>query len=426
MVEPPATTGSCDCWHCPATEMRNQRPAAVAFAFVVILLDMIGMGFLSPALPRIVAELVGGDLAATSRYYGLWIALYGIMQFLFAPLIGAVSDRFGRRPVLLVSLLGSALDYLLLAYAPTLGWLFVGRVVSGITGANISAASAYVADLTPPEKRAQSFGLLAAAAGLGFVLGPALGGLLSTIHLRAPCFAAAALTFANFGFGLFVLPESLSPRQRRPFTLARAHPIGALRALGRTRTLAMLAWVVAFTVFAQSIIQSVWPLYAHGALHWDPLRIGMWLGCLGTAIGIAQGGVVRIAVAKLGERGTATAGLVLGAVSCCVVGFVTRDLFVYLMIIPFALADMRLPALQSILSGSVGPSEQGELQGAIGSLQSIVTVLGTVAGTLIYGALAPEATVWAGHAAPFLLAAALNFVAFGLARRRFSRLPSEP
>src|ERR1019366_4387041 len=217
----------------PMADQAKSRPAGTAFVLVTVLLDTLGLGLLIPVAPRLVASFLGGDLGAASHYFGILVSLYAAMQFLFAPVIGGLSDRFGRRPVILLSLLGAAASYLLSGLAPALWWLFAGRVISGITGASFSAAGAYIADVTPPEKRAQSFGLIGAVFGLGFILGPALGGVLGDVGLRLPYFVAAGLNFVNMLYGLFVLPESLRPENRRTFSFARANPLGSLRALGR-------------------------------------------------------------------------------------------------------------------------------------------------------------------------------------------------
>src|SRR3984957_10274991 len=285
------------------------RRAGTAFVLVTVLLDTLGLGLIIPVAPRLVASFLGGDLRAASHYFGAMVSLYAAMQFLFAPVVGGMSDRFGRRPVILVSLLGAAASYLLSGFAPALGWLFVGRVISGITGASFSAAGAYVADVTPPEKRAQSFGLIGAVFGLGFILGPALGGILGDVGLRLPYFVAAGLNFVNMMYGLFVLPESLAPENRRPFSFARANPLGSLRALGRHPIVLGLTGTMMCSFMAQWILQSTWALHTMSRFGWSLRMVGVSLMVVGVATAVVQGGLVRAVVPRLGERRALIVGL---------------------------------------------------------------------------------------------------------------------
>src|ERR1700729_2549965 len=264
------------------------RRAATAFVLVTVLLDTLGLGLIIPVAPRLVASFLGGDLGAASHYFGVLVSLYAAMQFLFAPVLGGLSDRFGRRPVILISLLGAAASYLIAGFAPALGWLFVGRVISGITGASFSAAGAYVADVTPSERRAQSFGLIGAVFGLGFILGPALGGLLGDLGLRVPYFVAAGLNLMNMLYGLFVLPESLPPENRRPFSYARANPLGSLLALGRHPIVLGLTGTMMCSFLAQWILQSTWALHTMSRFGWSLGMVGVSLMVVGAATAVVQ------------------------------------------------------------------------------------------------------------------------------------------
>jgi DHA1 family tetracycline resistance protein-like MFS transporter len=401
--------------------MTTPRKAAVAFIFVTLLLDTLGIGVIIPVLPRVVVSFMPGDLAGASRYYGLYAAVYAIMQFVFAPVIGGLSDRFGRRVVILSSLLGASLDYLLLALAPSLGWLFVGRVTSGITGASFSAATAYIADVTPPEKRAQSFGLVGAAFGIGFVIGPAVGGLLGGVHLRAPFLVSAALNGANLVYGLFVLPESLPKELRRPFSFARANPFGALRGLARSPILLGLTGTLLCGFLAQQILQSIWALDTQARFDWQPIDIGVSLAVVGVASGLVQGGLVRVAMARLGERRAILVGQVFTTAGFIGFGAATRGWMMYAILVVFCLGGIAGPAIQSMLSREVGASEQGELQGSIASLQSVTAIAAPLLATALFSRFAPETAQPHVAGAAFYFAAGLVVVGMGLTARVFAK-----
>ncbi len=403
--------------------MATPRKAGLGFIFIVLLLDTLGIGVIIPVLPKLI-ESFTHETKATANYYGAFVAVYAGMQFVFAPIIGALSDRFGRRTVILTSLAGAAADYVLLAYAPSLGWLFVGRVISGITGASFAAASAYIADVTPPEKRAQSFGLIGAAFGIGFVLGPAMGGLLGDHYLRAPFLVSAALNFLNFGYGLFVLPESLTAEHRRPFSLARANPFSALRNIGAHPITRGLAGTLVCAYLAQAILQSAWALYGQARFGWRPFDVGISLAIVGLASGAVQGGLVRVVVPKLGERKAVMVGLLFNITGFLGFGLATRGWLMYLLILPFALGGIAGPAIQALLSREVGPKAQGQLQGSLTSLQSITAVLGPIVGTLLFARFGPEEARPRVPGAPYFAAALFNTVGLLLAVRLFRRLPA--
>ena len=389
---------------------------------IVLVLDTLGIGVILPVLPRVIENFQHGDLAASSRTYGWFIALYAVMQFIFAPIVGGLSDRFGRRTVILTSLAGAALDYVLLAFAPTLGWLFVGRIFAGMTGASFSAATAYIADVTPPEKRAASFGMIGAAFGIGFILGPAVGGLLGGVSLRAPFLLAAALNFANFMYGFFVLPESLAKENRRAFSWRRANSLGALRNLGRSPVVLGLTATISCGYLAQSILQCTWALHTEARFGWTPFDVGMSLVVVGIASAIVQGGLVRKVIPKVGERRAVTIGLCFSVAGYVAFALAHRGWLILAMIFPFALGGIVEPALKSLLTREVGPSEQGELQGSLGSLMSVTAIVGPIFGTTLFSHYAPATASPHIPGIAFFAAAALNALGLVLAMRLFARL----
>ena len=398
------------------------RRGSVAFIFVVLLLDTLGIGLVLPVLPRLVAGFFNDDLGVAARYYGGFVALYATMQVLFAPLLGALSDRFGRRPVILLSLFGATLNYVLTALAPNLGWLFVGRILAGITGASFSAATAYIADITPPEKRAQSFGLVGAAFGLGFILGPALGGLVGDLDVRAPFFLAAGLNLLNMIYGLFVLPESLAKEHRRPVELARAMPLVSLKSLARSPVLLGLTGTIVCGYLAQWILQSTWALHTQARFGWRPIDIGISLAVVGVSSAVVQAGLVRVIVPRLGERRSLLLGLLFSVGSFLSLASATRGWMFYVIIVAFSPGGIGGPAAQAMMSREVSASEQGELQGSLTSLQSVCAVFGPLLGTYLFSRFAPENVLPRIPGAPFYAAALLNTIGLVLAWRLFARL----
>lgn len=405
--------------------MATPRTASVAFILVVLLLDTLGIGLIIPVLPRLMDEIIEGDLADASRYYGALVALYSAMQFIFAPIIGALSDRFGRRVVILSSLVGAALNYLLLAFAPNLAWLVVGRVIAGITGASFSAATAYIADVTPSEKRASAFGLIGAAFGLGFIIGPALGGVLGDVDLRLPFLVAAALNGLNVVYGIFVLPESLAREHRRPFSLRRANSFAALKNLTRSPILLGLTGTLVCGYTAQMILQCVWALHTQARFGWTPLDIGISLAVVGVASAAVQAGLVRVAIPRLGERRAVLVGLVFSVTGYAAMASATSGWMMYVLIFPFAIGGLAGPATQAILTREVGASEQGELQGTLASLQSLTAIAGPLLATALFAQFAPETAVPRIPGAAFYAAALLNAIGFMLAWRLFARLKAK-
>jgi DHA1 family tetracycline resistance protein-like MFS transporter len=376
-----------------------------------------------PVLPKLVGSFYHGDLGSASRTFGAFVALYSAMQFLFAPVLGGLSDRYGRRPVLLGSLFGAAVNYLLTALAPGLGFLVLGRIIAGITGASFSAAGAYIADVTPPEKRAQSFGLMGAAFGVGFILGPALGGALGGISLRLPFYFSAALNFLNFLYGWFVLPESHALEHRRAFSFARANPFASLRSLGRHRIVLGLTGTIVCGYLAQMILQSVWALFNEGRFGWTPADIGFSLAMVGLCSALVQGGLIRAIIPRLGERRALLVGLLLNIGGFVGFAFAARGWMIYAIIVPFSLGGISGPAVQALISREIGPDEQGELQGALASLNSLTSIAGALIGTRLFERFGPAGAVPHFPGAPFLAAAIFNALGLLLAARLFGTMP---
>ncbi len=398
--------------------MAARRPA-LGFIFVVLFLDVLGIGLIVPILPKLIEGFEGGNMTAAARTFGLLASLYSLMQFLFAPLVGALSDRYGRRPVILFSLLGSGLDYLLLAVAPSLAWFFLGRILAGITGASITAATAYIADVTPPEKRAQGFGLIGAAFGLGFIAGPALGGLLGAYGLRIPFFAAAALTLLNWAYGMFVLPESLSPDNRRNVDWRRANPVSSLLALRRYRVVAGLTGTYFLVSLAHQVFPSTWVLYTIHRYQWTVMETGLSLALVGLMTAIVQGGLTRRIIPALGEERAVAIGLAISAASLVAYGIAPQGWMIYAIILVGSLGGIGGPAVQSLISRSVAANEQGSVQGSLTSLVSIAGIAGPAFATRLFGFFISDRAPFQLPGAPFFFSSLLTTLALFLALASF-------
>ncbi|MBX3674821.1 MAG: TCR/Tet family MFS transporter [Burkholderiales bacterium] len=362
----------------------SARPAAIAFIFALVVVDVIAMGVVIPVLPKLVESFEGGDTARAAAVYGVFGTAWAVMQFFSMPLLGALSDRFGRRPVILVSCFGLGLDYFLMALAPNLAWLFVGRVISGITAASVSTAFAYIADVTPPEKRAAAFGIVGAGFGLGFTLGPALGGVLGGIDPRLPFWVAGCLALANACYGWFVLPESLPKEKRAAFAWKRANPVGSLRLLRSHRELTGLAAVLFLMQLAHVVFPAVTVLYMGYRFGWGETAVGFVLAAVGVASMVVQGGLIRPVVKRLGERRALVAGLVFGTAGMAIYGAAPTG-WLFLAGIPvMALWGLGGPSAQSLMSRRVEPSEQGQLQGATSAMQAITGMIGPTLFTQVF------------------------------------------
>ncbi len=350
------------------------RRAAFAFIFITALLDMLAFGMIIPVLPGLVVRLQGGDVTVGAATFGLFGAVFALMQFLFAPVLGALSDRFGRRPVILLSNLGLGLDFIVMALAPTVLLLFVGRVISGITSSSFSTASAYIADVTPAEKRAARFGMLGVAFGIGFIVGPAVGGLLGTIDLRAPFWAAAALSFANFAYGFFILPESLPADRRAQFRPRSANPVGALRFLRTSQALTALAVGAFFMYLAHDVMPSVAVLYMSYRYAFDERAIGLTLAVAGVSGLFVQGLAVGRIVAKVGEYRALLFGLGIAIAAQLILGLAPNGWSFVAGVPLWSFLGVAAPSLTAIASQQTGPNEQGRLQGALSSVRSMASL----------------------------------------------------
>ena len=394
-----------------------KRTAGLSFIFVTLLVDILGFGLLIPILPKFIASLSHGGISGGAKNYGLLLSLYGAMQFLFSPVLGMLSDRFGRRPILLLSLLFTGVDYVIMALAPSLVWLYVGRTLSGITGASFTAASAYIADVSPPEKRAQNFGLIGGAFGIGFILGPAAGGLLGEWGARVPFWAAAGLAFVNFVYGYFILPESLKPEHRRRFRWREANPIGAMAVLGKYPVVWGLTGALAASSLAGQCLQSTWVLWATARFGWSARDDGLSLATFGAVSLVFQVGLARFILPRLGERRAVLLGLAIGVVEYTAYALATQGWMVYVIIAAAGVSFLSGQAMQGLLSRQVGENEQGTLQGALASLNSLSGIVGPLMATGLFAYFTRPADPHPVPGAAFFLAAALCAVALALSLR---------
>ena len=389
--------------------------AAMIFIIVTVLLDFLAFGIIAPVLPDLIKTFEGGNIGRASDMVGYFGLIWSLMQFLFLPVLGAWSDRFGRRPVILISCLGLGLDYVFMALAPSLKWLFVGRLISGITASNVSTAFAYITDITPPAERAKKFGMLGASFGVGFIVGPAVGGMLGHHNLRAPFWAAAGLSLANFLYGYFALPESLAKEKRAKSAWHMANPLGSLTLLRSHPELTGLSVVVILYYLAHQALQSVWVLYTEYRFGWNTRDVGISLGVVGVSAVIVSGGLVGPYVKRFGERFSLLSGLFYGFLGFVGFAFTWKG-WGMLAAIPFiGLWGVAGPAMQSLMSQRVDVSSQGKLQGAINSLRAVTGMVGPVVFTQVFSAaISPEAQVHL-PGAPYYLAAILLLAAMAVA-----------
>jgi len=382
--------------------MKSTRPAGMLFIFITLLVDVIGLGIIIPVLPNLIQNLTGTDESGAAVWGGWLVGLYALMQFFFAPIMGALSDAYGRRPIILLSLLGLGLDYLLMAFAPNMIWLFVGRAVSGIMGASFSVAQAYIADISAPEKRAQNFGMMGAAFGLGFILGPVIGGILGNLEPHYPFVAAAILSLLNLAYGFFILPESHPKENRRPFELKRANPFSSLKNLSKHSGLIGLFIAFFFLYLAGFSVQSTWSFFGKFAFQWNADDIGYSLGAVGVLVSLVQGGLIRYTSKSLGDKKSILVGMIFSTVGLFLFSFATSGWMMYLFLVPYCLGGLATPALQSIISKQVPLNEQGEMQGTLSSLISITSFIGPLVMTSLF-------SVFSSSSAPFKFPGAAFF-----------------
>ena len=398
-----------------------KKQAALGFIFVTLLIDIIGLAIIIPVFPKLIEKLIHGNISDASRYSGLLLVAYSVMQFLFSPILGNLSDRYGRRPVLLFSLLGFGIDYLFLAFAPSIGWLFVGRIIAGITGASFTTAAAYIADVSTPEKRAQNFGMIGVAFGLGFIIGPVIGGVLGKMDTHYPFYAAAALALLNAAYGFFILPESLSKDNRRKFDIKRANPLGSLLQLKKYPSVIGLAVSLFLIYFAAHAVQSVWTYYTIEKFHWSEDVVGYSLGFIGLMIALVQGGLIRIAIPKLGQERAIWLGLVFYAIGLLLFGFANKGWMMFAFMIPYALGGIAGPALQGVMTNEIPANEQGELQGGLTSLMSISAVFVPLFMTPVFAYFTSARSHIYLPGAPFFAGSFLMLLSALLAIRSFKR-----
>ncbi len=397
------------------------RKPALSFIFITLLIDVIGFGIIIPVIPKLIMELTGGGMSDASVYGGWLMFAFAAMQFIFSPILGGLSDQFGRRPVILISLFGFGLDYILVALAPSIGWLFLGRIFAGITGASFTAASAYIADVSTPEKRAQNFGMIGAAFGLGFIIGPVIGGVLGQYGARVPFFAAAGVTLLNWLYGYFVLPESLSKENRRPFDWKRANPIGSLMHLRKYPVISGLVISLVCIYVAAHAVQSTWSYFTMEKLKWDEAMVGYSLGVVGILVSLVQGLLIRYTTPLFGPKKSVYIGLALYTFGLILFAFASQSWLMFVFLVPYCLGGVAGPALQALMSNQVPANEQGELQGALTSLISVTSIVGPPLMTGLFAFYTKPSALVYFPGAPFLAGALFMLVSLMMAMRTLKR-----
>ncbi|WP_080972487.1 TCR/Tet family MFS transporter, partial [Elizabethkingia anophelis] len=377
---------------------------AIGFIFITMLIDITGWGIIIPVIPKLIEELIHGDISEAAKYGGWLSFAYAFTQFIFAPLVGNLSDKYGRRPIILISLLGFAIDYVFLALSPNIIWLFIGRVIAGMTGASITTASAYIADISTEENRAKNFGLIGAAFGMGFIIGPVLGGLLGQFGSRVPFYAAAVLCLINFIYGYFILPESLDKDHRRAFEWKRANPIGSLFMLKKHPKISGLILVLILVYIGAHAVQSNWSYFTMYMFGWKEKEVGLSLGLIGLLVGLVQGVLIRWINPKIGNERSIYYGLGLYAIGMLLFAFATESWMMFAFLVPYCLGGICGPALQSVITGNVSKQEQGELQGALTSLMSATAIIGPPLMTNLFFYFTHDQAPFQFPGAPFFLA----------------------
>jgi len=390
--------------------MASPKKSAIGFIFITLLIDFTGFGIIIPVLPKLIEELTRGGLSVAALYGGYLTMSYSVMQFISAPVLGGLSDKFGRRPVLLASLFGLGIDYIFLAFAPTIGWLFVGRALAGVTGASFTTAMAYIADVSTPEKRAQNFGMIGAAFGIGFIVGPVIGGVFSQFGLRIPFIISAVLALVNWLYGYFILPESLAKENRRSFDWKRANPVGSLLRVVQFPKLIGLLAALFLLYLAAHAVQSTWTYYTMEKFHWNEAWVGYSLGFVGIVVGVVQGGLIRIIIPKIGQEKAVFYGLFLYMIGFVLFAFATKGWMMFAFMLPYGLAGIYGPAMQGIISNNVEANAQGEIQGFTASLMSVAAIFGPLIMNNLFAYFTDPKHAIYFPGAPFLMAAFLTLI----------------
>lgn len=388
---------------------------ALTFIFITLLIDVIGLGIIIPVIPKLIETMTGGGLSVAAKYGGWLSFAYAGMQFLFSPVIGGLSDRYGRRPVLLLSLLGFGIDYFFMAFAPTISWFFVGRIIAGITGASYTTATAYIADVSPPEKRAQNFGLIGMAFGVGFIIGPVLGGVLGHIGLRVPFYVSGGLAILNAVYGYFILPESLSQENRRKFDLKRANPLGSFIRLSHYPVIFSLSASLFCIYLAGQSNQSTWTYITMAKFGWDEKMVGYSLGFVGLMVALVQGLLIRVTIPLLGQKRSIYFGLALYMLGFACFTLSTQTWMMFASIVPFALGGICGPALQGVISSQVEPNAQGEIQGSLTSLVALSSIIGPILMSYLFSYFTSDKSPYYLPAAPWITGALLSLMSVLLA-----------
>ena len=399
----------------------KKKDHSLLFIFITIFIDITGLGIIIPVIPALITELINGSISEAAKYSGWLMFSYASLQFLFAPFLGGLSDQYGRRPVILLSLFGFGINYLVLALAPNIIWLFLGRIFQGIMGASLTTASAYIADISTPEKKAQNFGLIGAAFGLGFILGPVIGGYLGQFGSRVPFIAAAAFTLINLIYGYFILPESLDKKNRRKFDIKRANPVGTLMSLKRYPVISgLLICIVLFNI-AQHATHSTWTFFTIEKFDWSEKLVGYSLGFIGLLAAIVQGGLIRVIIPKLGNINSVYFGMIFYILGLSLFAFAEEGWMVFAFAIPLSLGGISGPALQGIMTNKIPDDEQGEFQGGMTSLVSLTAIIGPLLMTNLFSYFTSENSFYYFPGAPFMVGAIISFFGLIIAVRFLSR-----
>jgi len=399
----------------------NKKNYSLLFIFITIFIDITGLGIIIPVIPALLTDLIDGTISEAAKYSGWLMFSYATLQFLFAPVLGGLSDQYGRRSIILLSLLGFGINYIVMAIAPTITWLFIGRIFQGIMGASMTTAAAYIADISTPEKKAQNFGLIGAAFGLGFILGPVIGGFLGQYGPRVPFIAAAIFTLVNLIYGYFILPESLPIENRRKFDIKRANPIGTLLSLKRYPIISgLLMCIVLFNISAHAT-QSTWTFFTIEQFNWNEKWVGYSLGFVGLMAAIVQGGLIRIIIPKIGNIKSVYFGMVFYIIGLTLFAFANQSWMMFAIVIPFSLGGITGPALQGIMTNKIPHDEQGEFQGGMTSLVSLTAIIGPLLMTNLFSYFTSKETNIYFPGAPFMLAAILSFIGLLIAYNFLSR-----